>query len=252
MKSKWIVTTSWDDGCILDKKLVDLLNKYGLKGTFYIQKLETNKIFCQKDIFDLKSKSVIIQPIDKNAFKVIDEIHEIGAHSLTHPKLTQISLIAAREEIMDSKVYLENLIGHQVQMFCYPFGDYNEDVKKLVKESGFLGARTVKRGIIKYPDDCYEFHTTMHVYPHPMKIYFRRKEYALPLKWMFGWEAQAKRSFDQFLKKGGIWHLWGHSWEIEKFGMWDSLERVFEYISNRNVRYLTNGDCLNRNSPFFT
>ncbi len=246
MKRDCFVTTSWDDGHILDKKLVYLLNKYSLKGTFYIQKIDIEKIFNAEITSELKQIGISLQSIGKDDIIIIDRTHEIGAHTLTHPKLTQVSRKTAQEEIEGSKNYLENLLGHQVQMFCYPYGDYNEEVKKLVKEVGFSGARTVKRGISEYPEDFFEFHTTMHVFPHPVIIAVGRKKYSLPLKWMFDWEAQAKRSFDKALKKGGVWHLWGHSWEIEKLGMWGSLENVLKYISNRQgVKYLTNGECLN-------
>ena len=35
---------------------------------------------------------------------------------------------------------------------------------------------------------------------------------------------------DYVIKHGGVWHLWGHSWEIEKNKDWDKLEEVFMNI----------------------
>ena len=46
-------------------------------------------------------------------------------------------------------------------------------------------------------------------------------------------------------KKGGIIHLWGHSWEIEKFDQWKMLERFFKFISNVNgIEFKTNYELI--------
>ena len=119
-----IVTTSWDDGYKPDLRIVQLLQTYKLKGTFYITPF-------LGDLTDLEIKK-------------IDKSQEIGAHSLTHPRLTKISLVEAKKEIKGSKEYLENILGHSIKMFCYPRGEYNEQIKKLVKESGFLGQEQLK------------------------------------------------------------------------------------------------------------
>jgi hypothetical protein len=51
-----------------------------------------------------------------------------------------------------------------------------------------------------------------------------------------------KQLFDEVLEDGGIWHLYGHSWEIEELGIWDDLLEMLDYVSHHsNVTYLTNG-----------
>src|SRR5437899_9792621 len=50
---------------------------------------------------------------------------EIGSHTATHPRLTQISPSQAREEISGSKKKLEDTFGIAVEHFCYPYGDWN-------------------------------------------------------------------------------------------------------------------------------
>lgn len=73
--------------------------------------------------------------------------HEIGAHTLTHPYLTKVSLAEAREEIGASKRKLEDLFGVPIRHFCYPFGDWNPAVRDLVAEAGYATACTVDFGI---------------------------------------------------------------------------------------------------------
>jgi peptidoglycan/xylan/chitin deacetylase (PgdA/CDA1 family) len=62
---------------------------------------------------------------------------EIGAHTVSHPHLPEIPLNMQRDEINNSKGYLENIVGHKVNSFAYPFGSYTKDTIMLVKEAGF-------------------------------------------------------------------------------------------------------------------
>ena len=93
---KFYVTTSWDDGHILDLKLAKLLKKYNLNGTFYVS--PHNREFDESDLLSVRD----IVTISKD--------FEIGAHTQTHLDLTRISPEQAREEIIGSKQYLEKIL----------------------------------------------------------------------------------------------------------------------------------------------
>jgi peptidoglycan/xylan/chitin deacetylase (PgdA/CDA1 family) len=73
--------------------------------------------------------------------------HEIGSHTATHPNLKRIPLAQAREEIFGSKKKLEDMFGAPVRHFCYPSGKWNEPVRDLVAEAGYLTACTVEFGV---------------------------------------------------------------------------------------------------------
>lgn len=77
--------------------------------------------------------------------------HEIGSHSLTHPRLTKISIAAAREEIVTSKKTLEDMFGIPVRHFCYPYGDWNIPVRDMVDEAGYETAVTTEFGVNTLP-----------------------------------------------------------------------------------------------------
>jgi hypothetical protein len=67
----------------------------------------------------------------------------------------------------------------------------------------------------------------------------------MSFKSLLDWSVNAKLLFDYVMENGGIWHLWGHSWEIEENGDWEKLEKVFEYVSNKkNVYYLENREII--------
>ncbi len=54
-----------------------------------------------------------------------------------------------------------------------------------------------------------------------------------------------KMMFEEALREGGIWHIYGHSWELEELGLWDQLEALFSYVADRpNVIYATNSKVL--------
>jgi len=239
------VTTSWDDGDILDKRLSGLLSRYNLKGTFYITKKYRPKRLSAEEI-----KNLSIQ-------------QEIGAHTLTHPDLRALSPEEKRVEIEGGKKWLEELLGSEVKMFCYPKGLYDDSTVSVVKEARFLGVRTTKLNEINMPSDTFHLNTTLQVYPFPFrklgpkqyylgklfKPYQQRgpklRELGVSIFSMHSWLSMAKATFDITLKSGEVFHLWGHSWEIEKYGMWDDLEKFLQYIANnKNCAYLTNSEIL--------
>lgn len=73
--------------------------------------------------------------------------HAIGAHSMTHPRLTRIPAERAREEIKASKQSLEDRFGVVIQHFCYPYGDHDSAVMDMVSEAGYRTACTTARGV---------------------------------------------------------------------------------------------------------
>jgi peptidoglycan/xylan/chitin deacetylase (PgdA/CDA1 family) len=73
--------------------------------------------------------------------------HQIGAHTCTHPRLSQLSEAQAKEEISASRKKLEDRFGVLIDHFAYPYGDYNPATIELVREAGFKTAVTMHRGI---------------------------------------------------------------------------------------------------------
>ena len=78
---------------------------------------------------------------------------EIGSHTLTHPILTNVGDERLRRELRDSKSRLEEILGRQVDQFCYPNGDNDERVQCEVARAGYRAAVTVVNGLIQRGDD---------------------------------------------------------------------------------------------------
>ncbi|MEZ0167940.1 polysaccharide deacetylase family protein [Microvirga sp. TS319] len=73
---------------------------------------------------------------------------EIGAHSMTHPRLPRLPEPAQREEIGTSKRILESILGHAVVSFAYPFGAWTPRTAALVEQAGLQRAATVDEGTV--------------------------------------------------------------------------------------------------------
>ncbi|MBN1563092.1 MAG: polysaccharide deacetylase family protein [Anaerolineae bacterium] len=221
MKPFWI-TTSWDDGHRLDLRLADLLDQYDLRGTFYVARDLLDERLSEAEIAGLAAR------------------HEIGAHTLTHPGLTEIDPGTARREIVDSRAWLQDVTGSAITAFCPPRGAINPAVRHLIADAGYEVARTVELYRLDVGDDRLMLPTTINVYPFPLRpsssirARFQPIQRALPhvptlrlpLWALRSWPALAIALLDRVAQIGGVWHLWGHSWEIEHHGLWADLERV--------------------------
>jgi len=63
-----------------------------------------------------------------------------GAHTVSHPHLTEVPIAEARSEIGDCKKAIEDGLGEEVPLFCYPYGFFNRAVRDLIEEDGYRGA----------------------------------------------------------------------------------------------------------------
>lgn len=227
-----IVTTSWDDGHKLDLRLAALLKKYNVPGTFYVSPYDRE--FSKEDL------------LTDAEVKQLSKDFEIGAHTMTHPRLPAISDGEARLEMRESKEYLEKLTGKPVVSFCYPGGNYSPQHPKIAQELGFSYARTVRRHVNNLNGSVFEAHTSVNAYNHYQdlpKIFKFAGYKPTKVPYYFKWENLAKGMFDKLRREGGVFHLWGHSWEIDQHGDWEKLEEVLRYISGHNdVTYATNGE----------
>ncbi|GAB2700503.1 polysaccharide deacetylase family protein [Kitasatospora kifunensis] len=228
------VTTSWDDGHVLDPRLAALLSRYRLPGTFYIA--PRNLEFAPAD------------RLPAAGIRELAEQFEIGGHTLTHRRLPQLSDAAAAEEIRTGRIELEDIIGRPVTSFCYPRGEYTPEQVQLVEQAGFTLARTVRRSSLA-PGRALELGTTVNAYAHrvdgPLALRLAAGRPWRAARLFLAWDELAIHWFDRCLREGGVFHLWGHSWEVEARGDWWRLERVLAHIAFRpQVAYRTNRELL--------
>lgn len=81
---------------------------------------------------------------------------EVGSHTCNHVKLSQVAPETVRMEIGDSKAALEDLLGHAVPHFCYPYGEYDPAARDAVRDAGYRSALTCIRGAANEADNAFE------------------------------------------------------------------------------------------------
>jgi peptidoglycan/xylan/chitin deacetylase (PgdA/CDA1 family) len=85
---------------------------------------------------------------------------QIGAHTVSHPILARLTDAQARQEIQDSKRFLEQLLGERVSLFAYPNGkpgeDYTPQTVNVVRSLGFDAAVSTQWGASGTGDDPFQ------------------------------------------------------------------------------------------------
>lgn len=219
-----LFTTSWDDGYPLDLRLAELLHKYSIKGTFFIPS------------FNSEGKPVL----KDSEIREIGGGFEIGSHTLEHVYLDSLRLEDATAQIVDGKKNIENILGRSVDGFCYPGGRHNKKIRDVVKKSDFIYARKVSNMDLDILDK-YQIPTTLQFYPHRRTVFVKNyltngsllRGRLLPIllrnKDMV---SQHIAAMDYVVRNGGVFHLWGHSWEFDSFNGWVLLEEILKYAKD--------------------
>lgn len=219
------VTTSWDDGSAEDFRIAELLTKYAIPGCFYVPRTNPERaVISERELRELASA------------------HEIGGHTLRHLPLTSLPLDEARREIQECKHWLDDLTGRATLSFCYPCGKFAAAHVRAVAEAGFTGARTADWMCLAPGPDVYRVAPSLHLYPHSSLIhvahclrYRQLRELARYMR--FGALTRPSQLADAMLdyveEHGGVFHVWGHGWEIAERGLWDELEAILASIARR-------------------
>lgn len=245
MASKTFITTSWDDGHPLDLRVAELLAKFEVSGTFYIPRANEKPTLTECEI------------------RALSAAFEIGAHTLGHQVLTDVSLPRAQAEISGSKSWVENITGVPCRMFCPPQGKYSRQHVLMAEKAGYVGFRSVALlsldlpqrvgGIVLMP-------TTIQAHPHDTMVYARNtlKRAALRSIWRFvthgrscDWPVLARSLAREATTRGGVFHLWGHSWELQDNNQWERLECILAYLGDlaKSSRTLSNGQLCAEEAP---
>ncbi len=212
---------SYDDGRTEDRQLVQLMNKYGLIGTFH---LNSNKLG-------------ITGYLNRDEIKLLYKGHDVSVHSANHPNLTTLSKIDIVYEVVEDRKALERLMSYPVRGMAYPFGNNNEVVLDAMKGLGIEYARTVDDTYnFKIPENFLQWHPTMHQFA---KAFWEPNN---PLN--------DKKELDRFYQvihdfistnQLAVLDIWGHSWEMgNSQSKWKETEKFFTLLANNSsIHYTT-------------
>ena len=222
------VTFSFDDGVTQDRRLVPLLNKYGLKATFNLN----SALFGthgELDIFGKITKHDIISPSE---VKELYKGHEIAAHTLSHPNLTELDESSIIYQVEKDRLNLSELAGYEVVGMAYPCGGVNNDdrVAEIIrKHTGIKYSRTVTW--------TYGFDMSENLLRCNSTVPYQEHEKMFEL---------AEKFVNMKTDKPQVFYIFGHSYEMDaELITWERFEEFCNLISGKSdIFYGTNKESL--------
>lgn len=215
------VTFSYDDGVEQDVRLMELLDRYGLRATFNLNlgSQDENDTFQKGDIR--------VRHLNRSDLPALYARHEVAGHTFTHAHLEKLEERAIREEIVRCQDGLAQLFGRNIYGMAYPYGTYDDRVVEIVRGSGVRYARTcVQTESFERPVDLLRLSTTCrHANPALLDL--------------------AETFIESKPEKPMLFYLWGHSYEFDEQRNWDLMEEFCRKIAGRDdVYYGTNCEVL--------
>jgi peptidoglycan/xylan/chitin deacetylase (PgdA/CDA1 family) len=215
-----IITTSWDDGHPLDLRVAAILARHGLRGTFYVPLRAV--------------KDRVLSPVEMKELLAMGM--EIGSHTVTHPVLTQIPMSDVDRELRDSRRMLEDVLGREVTSFCYPAGRFNRGIVQRAAHAGYRVCRTTVDFRTGLRFDPVLMPVSLQLFRHRPATHYRHALRHGNWRGLWRWRHRLGGETDPISlaaqmvaavpESGGVFHLWGHSWEIEEHGLWLAFNRI--------------------------
>ena len=217
---------SYDDGVVQDIRFVELLNRYGLKGTFNLNYgLMRSNFSWQHDC------GMTVCRIPEDQVVAVYQGHEVASHSYSHPYFDNASETDILKELGSDKFFLERLFGREVAGYATPFYYYSDLMADCVRHCGFEYARiSEESNDYSIPEDFYRWKGSK-----------------------FHWDEDLEdfvRGFLETDQELALCQLVGHSYDLDVMNLWDKMEEICRVVSENKdvwaathvelVRYLKN------------
>ena len=234
MKPTWMqtkkkaVTFSFDDAVTQDVRMIELLNQYGLKGTFNLNSELLGKNGC----LIRENKRIAHYKVWPSDVKEIYAGHEVAVHTLTHPNLTQLEDAEVIRQVEQDRLNLSELAGYEVVGMAYPCGGVNNDdrVAKLIRENtGVKYSRTIT--------STHNFDLQDNLFRFNPSVYYMHVDQMMQL---------AREFVELETEEPKIYYIWGHAYEMDYADdCWSKFAELCEFISGReDIFYGTNKEVL--------
>lgn len=214
------LTLSYDDGVQTDAQLIYIMKKHGLKGTFNINSgmyAPEGTVHPAGAYHRRMSKNEAIAVYSGSGM-------EVAVHGLTHPFLEQLTPGTCCYEVMADRKNLEDDFCTIVRGMAYPYGTYNDEVLKCLRQCGIAYAR--KSGSshnFKMPTNWLTWESTCH-HNDPML-------------------SELTETFlnEDVKREPWLFYLRGHSYEFERDDNWNVVEDFAQKVGDRDdIWYATN------------
>ena len=226
---KKAITFSFDDGVTQDIRLIEILNKYGLKGTF---NLNSAKLGLLGEPWKVDWGEVSRVIINASQVKSVYQGHEVAVHTLTHPNLTTLNDETVVRQVEEDRKALTELCGYPVIGMAYPCGGVNNDerVAKLIADNTSIRYSRTITSTYSYQlqkGNLLRFNPTLHFL-----------------------DERTEEVVEKFLAletdEPQLLYIWGHSYELDySESRWERFESLCKMLSGKeDVFYGTNKETL--------
>ena len=214
------LTLSYDDGVRQDLRMVQILQKHGIKCTFNIN----SGLFAPEELDNPRrmKRSEILQAYPQDMF-------EVACHGYTHPWLEKLDAANATAEVLEDRRALEAMFHRPIQGMAYPYGTYSDQVVEILRNCGIRYCRTViSTEKFDMPSDWLRLPATCH----------HRNPKLMELA-------------NQFLSDSPyptprLFYLWGHTYEFDQPDQsWEIIETFAEKMAgHEDIFYGTNREVF--------
>ena len=219
-----VLTLSYDDAVEEDIRLIEIMKKHGLKGTFNIN----SSFRLTPDRVEHNNAKPWAR---RMTYEQVSELYrqegiEVAVHGYTHPFLETLPPARVAWEVLKDRESLEAQFDTIVRGMAYPQGTYSDEVVKVLESCGIVYSRTVKSTEdFGFPENWLLWHPTTH---HTRKNLFELADRFLALP-------------TGNLKHPKMFYLWGHAYEFPRDNNWEVIERFAEKMGGREeIWYATN------------
>ena len=213
---------SFDDGTIYDRRFVELLNQYHIRGTFNLNSGLEDFVWYYEDRF----------PVRRQILAEIGDLyrgHEIASHSLHHHWLNTLTPPQISREIGEDCETLKKLFHLSEIGFGVPFTACGEREIRLIRKY----VRYIR--LSEFADS----------------FALPADEYHIPIHGLYN-DPDIREKISTFAKNNlpvSLFVMAGHSYELEVLNHWEYMEELLTFISGFGFESLTTMEFVNRCYP---
>lgn len=214
-------TLNYDDGLKCDEKLVEIMKKYGCKGTFNV-----NSALCAKEPateYGMKSRLTLDECV--KLYKSAG--CEVAVHGAHHVPMIGVDRATAIDEIISDRKTFERAFGCIVKGMAYPYGKgFDEESKQIARFCGFSYSRTAdSTHAFELPTDWMTLNPTCK--QDDSRLFELAEQFA-------NFKHDERRANGWFIKPPKWFIVWGHSTEMERANHWGRMDELCKMMGTRD------------------
>lgn len=209
MGKKKAFNITYDDGVLQDVRFVQLLNRYGLRGTFNLNSELMRSEFAWRHPCGME-----VRRLSEHQVMGLYEGHEIAGHTLTHPYMHDLSEGELLYQMGKDRENLERLFGQEVKGFAVPFSYYSGLIARCAQRCGFEYARMSEFSHSYVPCRDYYFWKTGIFHLEPELTEF-------------------VAGFLNTQQELAVCQIAGHSYDLDAEHLWGTMELICAAVSSR-------------------